>query len=356
MKLTAIDVFAGGGGLTVGLKKAGFNVVSAIELDDHAYATYKVNHPEVKALRQDVRTVSGKALLRLTGEKRIDLLAGCPPCQGFTSLTSKYRRNDPRNSLVEEMARLVSELRPKAVMMENVPGLARKGKTLYDNLKKELNQLGYLIEDGVLEVADYGVPQLRRRLVLLAGKGFRIELPRPTHSKKATDMKWKWKSVRDAIGRMKKPMTLLEAKERNLLETSDWHIVRNLSPLNQARIRTVKPGANRNVLPEKLRPECHKGSYNGFPNVYGRMQWDQPSPTITGGCTTFSKGRFGHPEENRTISVREAALLQTFPEDYRFPEPFMDNVCKIIGNALPCAFAEIVSKRCHEEIIISKKK
>ncbi len=354
--LKAIDLFAGGGGLTVGMKRAGFKVVAAVELEEHAYASYRANHPEVHALRQDIRTISGRHLLELVGEKEIDLLAGCPPCQGFTSLTSKYRREDDRNALVTEMTRLVKEIRPRAVMMENVPGLASKGKSLYEELKQQLQHMGYELTDGILEVADYGVPQLRKRLVLLGGLGFEIDLPRPTHSRNGQDGLATWRTVNDAIGHMIEPITLREAKEREELQETDWHVVRSLSAQNAKRIKAAKAGKTWTSIPEELRPKCHKGSYQGFTNVYGRMEWEQPSPTITGGCTTFSKGRFGHPVQNRTISVREAALLQTFPEDYRFDTPYMEYVCNIIGNALPCDFAEVVSRQCQIELVAARKR
>lgn len=354
MALKAIDVFAGGGGLTVGLKRAGFDVVAAIENEQHAYATYKVNHPEVHALKQDVTTVSGKDLLKLVGEQigeqKIEMMAGCPPCQGFTSLTAKYRREDHRNALVLEMARLAEEIRPTAIMMENVPRLAIKGKALYSELCRRLEGLGYTLTEDVLEVADYGVPQLRRRLVLLCGLGFDIELPQPTHARNGENGLARWKSVRNAIGHMKEPVTLTDAKEKGKVERTDWHVVRTLSPANVKRIRAAKAGRTWTGIPEALRPDCHQNGYEGFTNVYGRMEWDRPSPTITGGCTTFSKGRFGHPERDRTISVREAALLQTFPADYLFDVPYMEYVCNVVGNALPCDFAEAMSRRCHAEI------
>ena len=348
MTLTAIDVFAGGGGLTVGLKRAGFEVVTAIELEEHACATYRANHPEVYALKQDVRTVSGQDLLTGTCREQIALLAGCPPCQGFTSLTSKYKRDDARNALVLEMTRLARELRPRAIMMENVPRL--KGKKLYEELWQELEALGYQLADDILEVADYGVPQRRKRLVLLGGRGFRIDPPRPSHSECGENGLIPWKTVRDAIGHMGEPLTLGKAKEAGAVEESDWHVVRMLSDKNVARMQSVRAGETWANIPEKLRPVCHQGGYRGFLNVYGRMKWDRPSPTITGGCTTFSKGRFGHPVHDRTISVREAALLQTFPADYRFDTPYMDHVCNIVGNALPCNFAEIVSRQCWLEL------
>ena len=181
--LSAVDVFAGGGGLTVGLKRAGFSVVGAVEIEPHAFATYKVNHPEVSAFKQDVRTIKGCSLNKLSPTGKVDLLAGCPPCQGFCSLTSKYRRSDPRNGLIKEMGRLVEEMKPVAVMMENVPGLARKGRKLLDELLACLSSLGYIPVWRVLQVADYGVPQSRRRLVVVAGRGFPIEIPEPTHSR-----------------------------------------------------------------------------------------------------------------------------------------------------------------------------
>ena len=351
MALTAIDVFAGAGGLTVGLKRAGFRVVAAVELERHSFATYKANHPEVKCLKQDIATVSGAALLKLAGTERIDLLAGCPPCQGFTSLTAKYKdRKDPRNALVLEMARLAEELQPQAIMMENVPGLTQKGRSLYGQLLSRLEALDYRLTEGFLQVADYGVPQFRRRLVLLGGREFEIALPEPTHSAEPTDDLASWRTVRDTIEDMAEPITLTEAKARGQVERSNWHIVRQLSRKNIKRIKAAKAGETWTQIPEHLRPNCHRDGYVGFTNVYGRMEWDRPSPTITGGCTTFSKGRFGHPKADRAISVREAALLQTFPLDYRLDTPYMDHVCNMIGNALPCDFAEALARRCVKQI------
>ena len=352
MTLTAIDIFAGAGGLTVGLKRAGFRVVAAVEAEPHSFATYKANHPEVKCLKQDIATVSGAALQEIAETDRIDLLAGCPPCQGFTSLTAKYKdRKDPRDTLVLEMARLTEAIRPRAIMMENVPGLAQKGGSLYGRLRSRLQSLDYRLTEGILQVADYGVPQFRRRLVLLGGRGFEIALPDATHSGAPTGDLAPWRTVHDTIKYMPEPITLAEAKARGPVERSDWHVVRDLSRKNIERIKAAKVGETWTHIPEHLRPNCHRDGYIGFTNVYGRMEWDRPSPTITGGCTTFSKGRFGHPKADRTISVREAALLQTFPLDYRLDTPYMDRVCNMIGNALPCNFAEALSRRCVEQLL-----
>ena len=351
MALSAIDIFAGGGGLTVGLKRAGFQVVCAVEKEEHACATYRANHPSVCLLEQDITEVSGDDLLNLAGRDAIDLLAGCPPCQGYTSL-NKDGKDDPRNKLIFEISRLAAEIKPRAIMMENVPGLTTKGMESYKELKANLEGLGYKLDHSaeVLQAADYGVPQERRRLVILAGLGFEIELPNPTHSNGRVKGLPAWRSVADAIGGKKyigDPLTLSEAKALGDLRRSDWHVVRDLSEQNQKRIAAAAPGQSWATIPEDLRPECHRGEYLGFTNVYGRMAWLQPSPAITGGCTTFSKGRFGHPVKNRTISVREAALLQTFPRDYLFDIPYMEHVCNVIGNALPCDFAEALAGKCH---------
>jgi len=350
-QLVAIDLFAGGGGLTVGLKRAGFNVVSAVELEPHAFATYKANHSDVTAYRQDIRTVNGPVLAHASPTGSVDLIAGCPPCQGFSSLTSKYRREDPRNSLVREMGRIVKEVNPMAVMMENVPGLALKGKPLLDQLVALLKRQGFTVTYGTLQVADFGVPQNRRRLVLLAGNGFKIDLPKPTHSSNGKNGLPKWIAIDTVLKGLKRPITLDKAKTQGGPSTFQWHVVRRLSEDNIRRIKKAKPGnAWWSGIPKKLRPTCHKSKDAGFSNVYGRMKWGTVSPTITAGCTTFSKGRFGHPTQNRTISVYEAALFQTFPPGYVFDTSFMDHACDIIGNALPCDFAEIVGQQCADAI------
>lgn len=344
--LIAADIFAGGGGLTVGLKRAGFEVCAAIEVEQNALSTYKANHPEVFTLRQDVRLVNGNSIRDLSSTGEISLLAGCPPCQGFSTLTKKHLRFDPRNRLVREMARLIEETQPHAVMMENVPGMVRKGNSLFNNFLKRLKSLGYIVNWDVLQVADFGVPQNRRRLVLLAGKEFEIALPDPTHSKDGTNGLKPWRSLRDAIGGLPEPIPLKDAKSKGGPQSFNWHVVRNLSPQNILRLEHTEPGKGRAQLPIDLRPDCHKESDEGYHNVYGRMSWDQVPVTITGGCTTLSKGRFGHPERCNTISVREAALIQTFPLDYCIDTPYMDYACNIVGNALPCDFAEVVAKQC----------
>lgn len=349
-KLTAIDLFSGGGGLSEGLVQAGFDVKAAVELDLNAVTTYQANHPETRVLSNDIRFVSSRSIQDLLGDKTLDLLAACPPCQGFSALTRAQKKEDPRNRLIGEVSRLVRELLPRVVMIENVPGLENRGKSHLSLFLSELKELGYIYNHAVLQVADYGVPQFRKRFVLLAGRGFEIGIPQKTHSEKSDNGTLPWETVHDAISMMPEPTILPDAYSNGGPEHYNWHVTRAINELTKERLKFIKPGGSRFDLPDELRPNCHKGLNSGYSNVYGRMSWDKPSPTITGGCTTLSKGRFGHPDKLRTISIREAALLQTFPANYKFVTTSIDDVCKIIGNALPCLFAKKMALACKKAI------
>jgi DNA (cytosine-5)-methyltransferase 1 len=339
--LTAVDIFAGAGGLSLGAKKAGFRVPVAVELDSNVTPTYRKNHPGSTVLEKDVRLLTGAELLRLVPSGRIDLLMGCAPCQGFCSLTAKNQRSDPRNGLVSEMARLVEETMPDAVLMENVPGLATRGDELLSAFISRLRRAGYKPQWWNVQMADYGVPQNRRRLVLLAGRGFEIDLPLPSHARTATQDRSAWRTLRDAIYGTSAPRRFDRTRSAGGPRRVNWHVVRQLHPSTRSRLRAAMPGQMRIDLDDALLPACHRDGYEGFRNVYMRMAWDAPSPTITAGCTTPAKGRFGHPDRRRTtISVREAATIQTFPLDFKFETDKMDTVCQMIGNAVPPLFAE----------------
>ncbi len=347
-KPTAIDLFCGAGGLTLGLKRAGFNVIAGVELYPEIAKTYKANHPKTKLLIKDIRKVNGREILKLTGRHKIDLVAGCPPCQGFSQLTEKYKRRDSRNGLVIEMARLIEDIKPKMVMMENVAGIVTKGKSILGKFVRRLRKLGYSVSMGVLQMADFGVPQSRRRFVLLAGKGFDPSLPVPTHCAKGDEgNKLKpWTTLEQVIKDMPEPVTLSFALQNGGPKKYNWHVVRNLKQISKERLDAIKEGENRFSLPKHLRPKCHEMDGAGFANVYGRMSWQRVSPTITRGCTTLCMGRFGHPNKPRTISVREAALIQTFPKHYRFETKFMVTSCDLVGNALPPKFALMAGRTC----------
>ncbi len=327
LKLKAIDLFSGCGGLTQGLKEADFGVLAAVELDLLAAETYTVNHPEVSLLNSDIRAISPKALLDVCNLSRgeLDLLAGCPPCQGFSRLRNNNRRvrmDDPRNRLIEDVLRLVQGLLPKVLMLENVPNLARYSRYLH--FKRELRQLGYEVSDDILNVADYGVPQRRRRLVVLASRIGKISHIRPAGLRR---------TVRDAINNLPEKM-LNDDPLHNLIECRTERI--------RALIRAVpKDGGSRKDLPRRFALKCHK-QQDGFHDVYGRMRWDDVAPTITGGCINPSKGRFIHPVEDRAITLREAALLQSFPLDYWFSlRRGKYAAAEMIGNALPPAFSRV---------------
>lgn len=325
MRYTAIDLFSGCGGLTRGLKDAGYRVLAAVEIDRKACETYRANHQNVALLSEDIRQVSAAKLLRSSGLKKgqLDLLAGCPPCQGFSTLRARNGQAaaaDPRNDLVDEFARLALALRPKMIMMENVPALARYEKFL--DFVERLSAAGYEVISKVLDVSDFGVPQRRKRLILSAS---RVGQPRLA-TESATRI-----TVREAIGDL-----LPAGKSGDALHDLPTN---RRSARVQAMIEAIpKNGGSRHSLPDPLKLRCH-GRTSGFNDVYGRMQWEDVSPTITSGCSNPSKGRFIHPDADRPITLREAALLQSFPSNYRFVVSHgKEAIALMIGNALPPKF------------------
>ena len=323
--LCAIDLFSGCGGLTLGLKQAGFRVLGAVEIDATAVKTYEANHPDVYVKQADIKKVSAAGLMHDLNIRpgELDLLAGCPPCQGFSTLRTNNgaRRNrDARNNLVHDMLRFTRALRPKAVMMENVPGLMRHKpfRDLCDGLRK----LGYRLTFAVKDAAQFGVPQRRRRLILLAGRGFDIEFAAESRRPR---------TVRGAIGRLAEP-----GRSRDSLHNIPER--KRLQRIEQLIKDIPKNGGSRGDLPRRRQLQCHKDR-DGFHDIYGRMAWDKVAPTITSGCFNPSKGRFLHPERNRAITMREAALLQGFPKGYVFDvSAGKEAIALMIGNAFPPEF------------------
>ena len=344
---TAIELFSGCGGLSTGLIRAGFNVLSAIEIDEVAASTYSANHPEVNLIIQDVREIKASALLHQCSLHRgqLDLLAGCSPCQGFSRLRKgDSGSQDVRNQLIFEYIRLVRGLLPKTIFMENVPGLisTEYGAKIFKRVTTELDRLGYSYDYKVIDTVNYGVPQFRKRFVLLGSRYKRhpVFLPEETHADPKTinvqNAKLPWLTVRQAFDGIPY-LANGECDQNNQL-----HICSRIGDKNLLRIKSVPhDGGSRSSFPPNLVLECHKKYPNGFRDVYGRMRWDLPSPTITGGCTNITRGRFVHPEQDRGISLFEAAKLQTLPDDYVFHGNFGQKSLQI-GNAVPVRLAEVM--------------
>lgn len=324
----AIDLFSGAGGLTQGLKQAGFNVVGAVEFHPVFAESYQMNHPEVSLKVGDVVKVEPYEYMKELGLKagELDLLAGCPPCQGYSTIGTRNRgeRDDPRNELVYQVLRFALVFKPKTLMMENVPALAKDARLA--DLVAKLKKVDYKVDVKILNMSNYKVPQARRRMIMLASRLGDIEV---VEQELDTD---KMATVREAI-------SFLPPAGQSGDQLHD--IIEKRKPKTQKMISLIpKNGGSRADLPYEYQLECHKKT-TGFKDVYGRMQWDKPSPTITGGCSQPSKGRFLHPEENRSITLREAALLQTFPRDYKFSfKAGRQGVATMIGNALPPTFIQ----------------
>lgn len=330
-----VDLFCGLGGLTHGMKREGVKVVAGIDLDPDCRFAYQANN-SATFIEKDVRDVSATELRALWSGGDHSLLAGCAPCQPFSTYSRKGRtaRADTKWGLVGEFGRLVQESQPDLVTMENVPQLL--DHAVFNEFRAALD--GYHKWFSVIECADYGIPQTRKRLVLLASRYGPIELVSAqciSETKKRT--------VREAISHLPR----LRAGQSN--KKDPLHTACRLSPLNLRRIKASKPGGTWRDWDTSLVARCHrKKTGDTYPSVYGRMEWDAPAPTITTQCFGYGNGRFGHPEQNRAITLREAAILQTFPAGYKFirkgERPYFSILGRLIGNAVPVRLGEIVAQ------------
>jgi DNA (cytosine-5)-methyltransferase 1 len=339
-EIRCIDLFCGVGGLTHGLIKGGIQVIAGIDIDPQCRFPYEKNNNSI-FMERDVNQLMGDELVDIFGNAKLRLLAGCAPCQPFSTYSRKGRRvrNDTKWGLVSDFGRLVKETQPEFVTMENVPQLLEH--QVFKDFLEDLKD--YEIWCRVVECVHYGVPQTRKRLVLIASRLGSIELLPPNSFEKRDT------SVRHAISN-------LPALSAGCSDTNDpLHAVSSLSELNLRRIKSSKPGGTWRDWDESLLAQCHrKKSGQTYPSVYGRMEWDAPSPTITTQCFGYGNGRFGHPEQDRAISLREAAILQTFPENYCFlaPEEIVrfNKLGRLIGNAVPVRIGEIVAQSLLEHL------
>lgn len=331
--IRAVDLFCGAGGLTHGLSQAGIDVVAGFDIDPACKYPYEANN-QARFFQQDVSELSAETISGLIAGGDVSLIAGCAPCQPFStySQSGRSKRRGTDWQLVEHFGKLVKSVQPDLVTMENVPQLLNH--SVFDEFLANLD--GYEVHYSIVEAVRIGIPQTRKRLVLLASRLGTDGLELPKGGSKV-------KTVRQAIGRLT-PIAAGESDPRDRL-----HVASRLSETNLARIRCSKPGATWRDWPESLQAACHKKATGAtYSSVYGRMSWDEASPTITTQCFGYGNGRFGHPEQDRAISLREAAILQTFPPKYKFVrpgEPVSFSVLgRLIGNAVPVRLGKVVGE------------
>lgn len=338
MEFTCVDSFCGAGGLGLGLKRAGFKILLSFDIDKKCINTFAANkkyfsHPAMPA---DITDMLGGRLLEECGLQRgeLFLLAGGPPCQGF-SIQRRGSDIDERNQLVLKYGQLIKEVYPYFFVMENVSGLAgKRGKTILEQLIDDVQDIGYEVSVNLLDAQDYGVPQRRKRYIVVGSrKDLNVQYKIPEKIQKKY-------TVRDTIGMLPVPPADGSDHPEISLHRRD-----KLSKLNLQRIEAIKEGQGRDDLPPELLADCHKvdSSVIGYRNVYGRMSWDDVAPTITARFDSFTRGKFGHPDQPRSISLREGALLQTFPVDFMFTGNKVD-IARQIGNAVPPVLAEQIGK------------
>lgn len=344
-KIRVIDLFCGIGGLTHGLIKEGLDVVAGIDNDSSCKFGYEYNN-KTQFIDNDILKITASDINKLFGEEKgiIRVLAGCAPCQPY----SKLNLNGITEKQLEPLgkfAQLITETQPDIVSMENVSNLAVKGKyPSFANFLKTLDDNGYKYKYEVVDVSEFGVPQKRRRLVLLASKFGEIQLIKRTHKDNRV-------TVRDVIKHLE-PLKAGEISKKDPL-----HRARKLASINLERIKaTPHDGGDAHSWGKKLVLNCHKkkSGRTYMNSVYGRMRWDEPSPTMTTQCVGLGHGRYGHPTQDRAISLREAAIFQTFPDYYQFlpaSEPIVINrVAKFIGNAVPVRLGSVIGKSIKEHI------
>lgn len=336
-KIVAVDLFCGAGGLTRGLLDAGIQVTSGLDIEPSCKHAYEFNNG-AKFYNKDVTSLSSEELNAMYLDGDIKLLAGCAPCQPFSTYSQgRDARKDKKWPLLYAFARLISETEPHLVTMENVPDVTKH--QVYLDFVETLKKQGYHVWADAIYCPDYGIPQTRRRHVLLASKLGPISIIPKTHDPES------YVTVREALSQIE----LTELKAGKESKEDRLHKAAGLSKLNMRRIKASKPGGSWKDWPVKLIADCHKKpSGKTYSGVYSRMSWNAPAPTMTTQFFGFGNGRFGHPEEDRAISLREGAIFQTFPESYEFVEhdsPIQISIVgKMIGNAVPPKLGHIIGQ------------
>jgi len=362
--ISAVDLFCGIGGLTHGLLQSGIRVNAGIDIDKTCRYAYEQNNA-AQFIAEDVREISISTLRNLYSPNTIRLLVGCAPCQPFSSHTRKYknRNQDSRWKLLADFQRFVEGVSPEIIAVENVPSLQKQG--VFTTFVSKLHELNYSVFPTIVYCPDYGIPQTRRRLVVLASLLGDISLAPNTHAS-AHRLPADTPTMEDLsvqqLDSLRPPKTVyatigdLPAISDGQISSEDpLHRARALSSLNKERIRQSKPGGTWLDWDASLRAPCHKReSGQSYKSVYARMSWDEPAPTITTQFYNFGTGRFGHPEQDRALSLREGALLQTFPRSYDLIDPSLpisfQRLGTHIGNALPVQLSMVIGHSIREHL------
>jgi DNA (cytosine-5)-methyltransferase 1 len=350
--VVAVDLFCGVGGKTRGFLDAGIKVTAGIDVDEKCRFAYEKNNDGAVFIHKGVEEISKPELVNLYPEGSIKVLIGCAPCQPFSTYSYRYgaatrsaRTDDERWGLLYAFRDRIVDLMPDVVTAENVPELYRLDHLVYRRFVKDLASLGYTITQSVVRCADYGVPQTRERLVLLASRHGKLSMIPPTHAPA------EYVTVRDAIGKLPKIQAGAIPKRGDLLHRSS-----RLTDLNLQRVRATAEGGGWQDWDESLQLECHKKlSGQTYPSVYGRMKWNDLAPTMTTQCFGLGNGRFGHPKQDRAISLREAAILQTFPSNYEFvaseDKVTFKNIGRHIGNAVPPRLGKAIAESILQHLV-----
>jgi len=334
--MKVFDFFSGCGGTSLGFQHSGFNIIGGLDFDMDSANTYRNNFPNARFIHRDIRLVNPDEIQEIIGDRNTPLLfSGCAPCQPFSGQRKITQKNDPRREMLFEFQRFIQYFLPEYIFLENVPGIQNLNKSsgVFKQFTNSLSELGYIYDVEIVDATSFGVPQTRKRLVLVAGKaGFTIK----PISNVLNDNTYDNISVSEAIH----DLPAISAGETH--HTIPNHTSAKLSDLNLCRIQNTPEGGDRRNWPENLKVGCHK-NYRGHTDVYGRMSWGKPASTLTTRCISYSNGRFGHPEQDRAISVREAARIQTFPDSFIFSGA-MNSTAKQVGNAVPPRMAQALTE------------
>ncbi len=341
MKIEAIDLFCGIGGLTYGLCKAGIQVLAGIDNDASCQYSYTKNN-KAKFIHSDIATCNFQDLKNLYSKNSLKILVGCAPCQPFSSHSFKYKQKvkDDRWHLIDYFTQAMKIIQPDIISVENVRGFTKAD--IFRKFLKDVEEMGYEINQEIVYCPDYGIPQRRSRLVLLGSKSKigKIEIPTKTHNKNT------YCTVESCI----KDLPQIKSGERHAADP--LHYSKGLSEKNMKRLQQSRPGGTWKDWDKTLLPNCYKKETGKtYTSVYGRMEWNKVAPTITTQFYNYGSGRFGHPEQDRALSLREGALLQTFPHDYDFGSNIsLIQIGRHIGNAVPPKLGEVIGKQIIEHI------